>query len=134
VEEVGNAAKAFRLALRAINATGAVKPLQGLVLLGIDVGLELEPEAAVRRLRYDQRRGRLLVAPGGKCGALETHRAKLQALAVKLEPPVVPSGGRIRTPLEPRSDPCPRRVERDVEVNAVDQEGGRPVLLQPDGA
>ena len=51
VEEIGDAAEAFSLALRAIDIAGAVKPHQLGVASRIDQSLDLKLEWAVRHLR-----------------------------------------------------------------------------------
>ena len=58
VEEIGDAAEAFGLALRAIGAVGAIQPHQLGVGGRIDRGFDLELERALRRLRDGQAVGR----------------------------------------------------------------------------
>ena len=83
VGEIGDAAEAFRLALRAIGAARAVEPRELGIGGRIDQRLDLERERPVRRLRDGQAVRRRDIAVGRQRGAVELERRRGQPVAVE---------------------------------------------------
>src|SRR5208283_1907120 len=132
VEEIGEAAKAFGLALRAIGGAGAIKAHELRVGRRIDDGLDLELERAVRRLRDGEpfRRGEKAVVRERL--AVEFERTQREFVAVEDEGRWYARAVRLKREVGP--DDSRGRIERYVEIDGVDQPIGRAVLLQTDGA
>ncbi len=85
VGEVGDAAEALGLALRAVIAAGAVEP--GKLGIGgrVDQRLDLQREGAVRRLRDGEGVGRRQIIFRGQRGAVDLQRHQIDAVAVELQ-------------------------------------------------
>ncbi len=130
VEKVGDAAEAFRLALGAIGAARAIEAGQRRVGVWVAEGHRFQGEG-VRRDRLDGER--LLV---GRIGARRERLAvKLEALkgeplAIELQRPA--GRGDLRVGPKPKlaADSGGVGVERDVEVDLLDEIVGRRVVLQ----
>src|SRR5208337_4709257 len=128
VEEIGDAAKAFGLALRAIGGAGAIEAHELRVGRRIDDGLDLELERTVRRLRDGKPFSRGEKAVVGERLAVELERAQRELFAVEDERRW--HARAVRLELEFGSDDGCSRIERYVEVDGVDQPIGRAVVLQ----
>ncbi|MNX90113.1 hypothetical protein D3C86_1221490 [compost metagenome] len=86
VGEIGDTAETFRLALRAINAIGAVKPHQLRIDLRIDVIGDADLEGRFgRQIADGQAVGRRLILADGKLHLVEQQAGKLQLVAIKDE-------------------------------------------------
>ncbi len=131
VGEVGDAAEAFRLALRAIGATRAVEAGELSIGRRIDQGLDLQRERPVRRLRDSEAVRRRRIAFRRQRGAIELERGEGEAVAVEHQR----RGGRQRVGLElqRRAHLGLRRMQRDIEMHGFHQPVGRAVILQADG-
>ena len=133
IGEIGDAAEAFGLALRAVGAGGAVKPGQLRVGGRIDQRLDLQRERPVRRLRDGQAVRRRGVAVGGQRLAVELERDQRQPIAVELERRGRAGGG-IGLELDRGAHRALRRIELDVEMHGLDQPVGRAIVGKADGA
>ena len=131
VGEIGDAAEAFRLALGAPGAAGAVKSGKLSVGGGIDQRLDLQRERAVRRLRDGELVGRDQVAVGARIGAVDLERLERQPVAVEHQG----RGRAVRIGLElqRRAHPGLGRVQREIEGDGLHQPVGPAVVLEADG-
>ncbi|MNU89928.1 hypothetical protein D3C71_797810 [compost metagenome] len=86
VGEIGDTAETFRLALRAINAIGAVKPHQLRIDLRIDVIGDADLEGRFgRQIADGQAVGRRLILADGKLHLVEQQAGELQLVAIENE-------------------------------------------------
>ena len=131
VEEVGDAAEAFGLALRAIGRAGAVEAHQLGIGGGIDDGLDGKLERPVRRLRNGQPFGRGQETFARQRPAVERERAQLQLLAV--EDQRRRRAAAVRLEPELGADRGCGRIERHVEIDGFDEPVRRAVILEADG-
>ncbi len=83
IREIGDAAEAFRLALRAVIAAAAIKAGQLGVGCGIDQRLYFERARAVRWLRDDELLGRRDIAVGIERRPVELEGEQRQPVAIQ---------------------------------------------------
>jgi hypothetical protein len=124
VGEVGDAAEAFSLALGAVDAVGAVKPGQRLVVLGIAARRDLQHEGPLRHMRNRKPRLAEFIVARRQRFPVELHLQQLEMLAVE---PERRAGGTclgVRPELEAAGDDRLVRLEPDVEADPVDEPGG----------
>ncbi len=127
VGEEGDAAEALRLALGEEAAGRDVEPAQLRVGLGRDAHQQLELEAV--RHRVDQQVA-VLDAPRGRGERVAVDRGlqQLERLAVELQPARGGAGRGVAAQRQAGAHRRRRGVEREHQVEAVHQEGGRPVV------
>ena len=130
VQEVGDAAEALRLALRAVDAARQVESRQRLVGLRIAIGDGLERERFLGQAGDDELGIGALEFARAELAAVEAHGLQFDHLAVEPQWPRVARIGRVALDLEPRPHPRARRVQRHVEVDRIDQIVGRLVILE----
>ena len=130
IGEIGDLAKALRLALRAEHAIGDIEALERRVRLGSDPHRGLEGE----------RRGHVvddemiivdLVAIAAERLAIEREPDQLQLLAVQHQRPGASACRRIAPHREARPHLGRRRLEIEPQLDLIDQIIGRPVVLEP---
>ena len=130
VEEIGDAAKAFGLALGAPVAARPVKPHQLGVGGGIDLGDEREREGLRRHAADFEAVGLRVVAVGRQRHSVECDRDEGEFVAGEDEVPSAPASGR-------RASRAVTFVfdeaKVEVEIDCVDAVGGRRVVAQADG-
>ena len=132
VEEIGNAAETFGLALCAIGGACAVKSHELGVGRRIDHGLDLERERLVRRLRDGELVRRRHEGFGRQRLAVERERPELEFLAVEHQRRRRCSAVRLDAKLG--ADRGRGRVERNVELDGFDQPVRRAIVSEADGA
>ena len=127
IREAGDGAEPLGLALGAVVARGAVEPFQGGVALRVDTGIDGHLEGGGGRLGDDQ----LAVTEGiilrAEVDAVDGHSQQCQPLAVEHQGG---AGGGVGTALQPRLHQRGMGIEFDPQVDAVDQVGGRGVVLE----
>ena len=132
VRKVGDAAEAFGLALGAIGGAGAVEAHQ------LGVGGRIEPRLQAQRERPARRVGqrkfgrRGLVGAGGERRAVEGGRDELEFVAIELQRGVGPA---LRVgPQGERGDDARRlAIERNIEIDRIDQELGDAIVFEANG-
>jgi len=133
VEEAGDAAEALRLALGEIAGAGRIQPFEPGVVFGVDEALGLQREG-IRHLRDDQPGGRHAEGIGRERPAVQTNGNELDVLRIEGERRV----RRGRGGIAPQRELCPHPgalvAKVEVQIDLVDQEGRRRVVLQADGA
>ena len=130
VEEIGDAAKAFGLALRAIDAARPVKPHQRLVAVRRDLGLDGQEEAARLRRLGDHQPVRRRREGGGIGGdAVDLQALQRQPVAVERQRDIE---RRVVAPFdgEPGDDRGRIRRKPEGEVGLRDEIGAGTVVLQ----
>ena len=132
VEEIGDAAEALGLALRAIGRAGAKEAHQLGVGRRIEARLDLELEGALGRPRKQKLR-----LAGLEIVALERRAVQFggnedQFVAVERERGAGLTGG-VRTHREGRDDARRMDVERHVEFDEVDEVVGDAIVDKPNG-
>jgi hypothetical protein len=131
VEEIGDASEAVGLALRAIDAAGAVEAHQLGVGTGIECGLDPEREGPRRRRLDRQPLRRDGVQRRIERHLVEQDGIRRQLVAVEHERRAG-MAGRVRAQLQLRAHLGPRRIEDDVEIDRVDQPIGGTIILEAD--
>ena len=130
IGEIGDLAKALRLALGAEHAIGHIEALERRVRVGSDPHRGLERE----------RRGHVmddemiivdLVAIAAERLAIEREADQLQLLAVQHQRPGASACRRIAPHREPRPHFGRRRLQIEPQLDLIDQIVGRPVVLEP---
>ena len=127
VEEIGDAAEAFGLALRAVDVAGAVKPHELGVAGRIDHGLDLEFERPVRRLRDGEpvRRRRRSSRPAAACRrALSDDELQLVAIEHQRRRRAGGVGFELQLGAHPWRVGCSER--RDRRSRSASRAGGNP--------
>ena len=124
VEEIGNAAETFGLALCAIGGAGAVKSHELGVGRRIDHGLDLERERLVRRLRDGELVRRRHEGFGRQRLAVERERPELEFLAVEHQRRRRCSAVRLERSLE-RTVVAVGSSETSSSTVSINQSGGR---------
>ena len=132
VRKIGDAAEPFRLALGRIGLAGAVEAHQLGVGRGVELGLDVEHEGAVRRLQDGEAVRRRDEGVGGERCAVDGDRTQHQLVAVEHDRRRRGSLG-VRLELELRAHPRAGRLERDVEVDRLHQPVGRTIIGEADG-
>ncbi len=132
VEEISDATEAFRLALRAIGRSRAVKARELGVRGWVHPRLNFQREGRVRDFLQQQPVGRSRVFLRAERAAVELDADKAQVVAVEGERR---RGGAFGIAAQgERGDDLRRRpVKRDVEPDGVDQKIGRAVIDEADG-
>ena len=132
VEEIGEAAEAFRLALGAVDRARTIEAHELGVGGWVDDGLDLQPERAVRRLRDGEPVGGRDELFGRKRRAVEFQPPQVQRIAIERERRrgrAVPVGPQRQGRAHPRRG----RIELYVEFHRLDQPVGRAVIFQANG-
>ena len=133
VGEIGDAAEAFGLALRAVGRAGAIKAHELGIGGRVDQRLDLQPERPLRRLRDGEAVGRRAYCSAVERCAVELQRHEREAVAVEHQRRRRRGLG-IGLQLQHRAHTRRRRVERDVELDGLDQPVGRAIVLEADGS
>ena len=131
VKKIGNAPKTLGLALSAIGRTGPVQAHEPGIRRGIDGGLDFELESPVRRLRDGKLIGRGGEALGGQRLAVERDRDELEFVAIKHERHRCARTAGLDFQLG--VDPGLGRIERDVEIDALNEPIWGAIVRQADG-
>jgi hypothetical protein len=134
VEEVGDAAEALRLALRAVDSARQVEAGERLVGLRVAINGGLEREGPRRQVADHQLLVGHLVFAGAQLAPVEAHALELDRLAVEPQGPRLAGVCRIALDLQACAHPRARRVQRHIEVDRVDQVAGRLVVLEQNGS
>ncbi len=131
VEEIGDAAKAFRLALRRIDAVGPVKTHQRLVGRRVQRRDDLQHEGIGRRCEDRQPVGRH--DAGVVCDICAVKGQARQRKPVALQNERRAGRRRVATrQAEPGGDGARLRHQPDIQIDVVDGVVGRPVFRQTD--
>src|SRR5215203_1480340 len=131
VEEICDAAKAFGLALRAVRPARSVQPHQLRVGRRIDLRLERQREGSPGRGRDDQSLRRRGKVSGRDRASVEGGCEERQLVAVQHEG-CVERSCRVGAQRQHRRNPRLRRVQAYIQIDAIDEEVARPVLVEPD--
>ncbi len=132
VEEIGDPAEAFGLALGAEIAARHVEAGELGVALGRNAGLDLEGECVGRLLDDQPALLRQSIAVGAERLAVEPQCNQLQRLAVEMQRRVRRRCGRVAADRQARPDPGVPGAELEGEIDRVDQKIRRPVIGEPD--
>ncbi len=132
VREIGDAAKAFGLALRAPCAAGAIEAGQLGVGGRIDQRFDFEREGSARRLRDREPLRRRGVLIRGQVPAVEPERHQREPVSVERQ-----RRGRAGRRIGLEAHGCahrrPRRVQRHVEMHGLDQPFRRTIFGEANG-
>src|SRR5215471_2057276 len=132
VREVGNAAEAFRFALRAEIAARGVKPRESGVALRVDTGLDIERERVWHVPHYKRAVRQQLVFVGGYRDTVERQRDQLQFVAIEAQRRLPVGAIRVAPQAEMRLDPRLALTEVEVEIDRVDEEIGGSIVGKVD--
>ena len=132
IEEIGDAAEPFGLALRAIGRPGAVEPHQLGVGGGVQPGFDPQRERTPGRIGEPQRRGRRIVGGGLQRLAVEAERRQREFVAVQFQRRV-DAPLRMRPQRQRRDDAGDASIERNIEIDRIDQEVGDAIIGEADG-
>jgi len=116
--------------LSAIGRGGPVEAHESGIRRGIDGGLDLELERPVRRLRDGELIGPGDEAFGGQRLAVERERDELQFVTIEYERRR--RARAVRLDFQLGMDPGRGRIERDVEINALNELIWRAIVGQAD--
>ena len=125
----GDLAEPLRLTLGAEDAAGPVEPLQRRVSLRIDAHRRLQ-YAALRHAGDGQPLGIDSIGGRREGRPVECDFKQFQLAAVETQDPGRGPGGRIGGELQAGAHPGGPGVELDMQLNLLDQVGGRRVILQ----
>jgi hypothetical protein len=133
VGKIGDTAKTFGLALRAIGRARAIEAHELRVGRRVHDGLDLQREGPVRWLRNGEPVGGRRIALAGELLAVDRERGELEFVAVEH---YWRRRGGVRVGLELQRRPHSRfgGVERDVELHRIDEPVGRPIVFEANGA
>jgi hypothetical protein len=129
VDEIADAAESLGFALREQAALGRVQAHEGGVPVREDPARRLEGEA-FRHAREGEARGVEGVLARAERPAVERRRLELELLGVQTQRGAGVDPFRIAAQREPRPDPRVVLEQLDVEVDGVDQERWRRVILE----
>ena len=130
IEEKGDAAETFRLALGAIGTARKIKPRERSIGLRVAERDELEREGLRRDARDGQRALADLVIRRRKRLAVERHALESETFAVEHERLAAGRHFGIRSELELGGDAGRTRREPDVKLDLPDQVIGGGVIFQ----
>ncbi len=132
IEEIGDAAEALRLALRAIGGAGAIEPAQLRVRRRIDLRLDLQREGPLGRDAQHEGIGRCLIDLGRQRGAVERRATQDEPIAVERERSAG-QAGRIAPDREARDDARLAAVQRNIQIDRIDEKRGRAIIGETNG-
>jgi hypothetical protein len=131
VKEIGDAAKTFRLALRAVDAARSIQPHQLAIGSRIDDRLDLDAERIVGRALDCQRFGVRHIGLTGEGDAVDREVGELQFIAVEDERRIRARIG-IARDREARPHARGLPVEADIQIDTRDEEVAGAIILQAD--
>ncbi|MNQ51538.1 hypothetical protein D3C85_655250 [compost metagenome] len=126
VREEGDAAEAFRFALREEIMVRHVQAGQGRVVLRRQYGFDIEFDV-VRRLRDGQHAGRQLVLRRLQHFAIQAYHHQFDMFAVQFN--AAAGTGRVVAHADPARHHCAGGIKIETKFDAVDQEAGRRVIF-----
>ncbi len=131
IQEVGDSPETLGLALGTEHPTGLVQPLQSRVEIRVNAHARVEPES-IRHAFQDERVGLDAILGRQQRMTVDRHRVQIQLLAVEPQRAVAARRRRVAAHLQGRLHAGAIRVQLESEIDSIDQELGRAIVVAVD--